>query len=113
MWLFIGADGTLARHLLTPDAAGQYQAASMAGRAVYFAAQALCLVAVPIFAATDARHALAGLRVTLTATAAFGGALVVAFALAGSHLATLAFGPAYHIRARSWHWSRWAPPRSR
>ncbi len=104
VWLVMCADSMLARHRFAPVVVGEYQAASTAARAVFFLAQALCLLAVPIFAGASARLAAAALRVTLLATAAAGAAAVLAFGLAGSTVASVLFGPAYHVPAGLMAW---------
>lgn len=97
LWLLLGTDVVVARHLLPGTEAGLYVASSTVAKISFFLPTALCTLAVPAFAIGNRARARATLAITLGGLACVGIALSSAVAVFGPLLLPVVFGSSYHF----------------
>lgn len=97
LWLLVGADTVLARHVLSANDAGQYIATAAVARVAFFLPQAACMLAVPHFAVEGGRRAKGRLLVTLAGVGGLGIALSATLGAAGPHVLPYAFGASFRF----------------
>jgi hypothetical protein len=91
LWMLLGIDTMLARHLFDPATAGRYTAAATLSQSVFFVIQTGCVLALPKFVGDRAVGALR----SVLAYGLIVGLLVTAGLVAARPLLAWIFGPAY------------------
>lgn len=96
--LLVSLDTVLARHYLTPAAAGLYAATALAARVALFLPQAVAVVALPSLASLDRARAKRALRSTLLAATGLGLAAGTALVAGSDTMLPLVFGESFQPR---------------
>lgn len=99
LWLLIGGDILLARHLFPGAPAGLYAAAATLAHIAMYLPQSVATVLLPSFADTDGKAALAALRRALGYAALLGGGGAGALALLSPAVTAVLFGSSFTIPA--------------
>lgn len=91
LWMLLGIDTMLARHLFDPATAGRYAAAATLSQSAFFVIQTGCVLALPRFVGDHAARALRA----VSASGLIAGLLVTAGLVATRPLLAWIFGSAY------------------